>query len=88
MFYITNITAVITLENNTFTQNSTSDYLFVCEETNQWGSVGSNGGKATVSITSQDFSGYTAFVGTSSSSLTITATDSSSTDITKTTGTW
>ncbi|MCD8040703.1 MAG: hypothetical protein LUF82_04220 [Clostridia bacterium] len=88
MFYVTNITAVITLENNTFTQNSSSDYLFICEETNQWGSVGSNGGKATVSLTNQSLSGYTAFVGTSSSSLTITATDSSSTSITKTTGTW
>ncbi len=88
MFYITNITAVIALDGNTFTQASSSDYLFICEETNQWGSTGSNGGKATVSLTDQSLSGYKAFVGTSSSSLTITATDSSSTSITKTTGTW
>ena len=88
MFYITNITAQITLNGNTFNSASDSDYLFITEETNQWGTVGKNGGKATVSLTNQDLSGEKAFVGSSSSSLTITATDSSSTSISKTTGTW
>lgn len=88
MFYLTNITAQVTLNGNTFTQASTSDYLFILEEQNQWGKVGSNGGKSTVSLTNQSVEGYKAFVGTSSSSLTITATDSSSTAISKTIGTW
>ncbi|MBQ7502455.1 hypothetical protein IJT93_07040 [bacterium] len=88
MFYITNITADITLNGNTFNQGSTSDYLFIAEETDQWGTVGSNGGKASVKLTNQDMAGYKAFVGTSSSSLSFTATDASSTSISKTTGTW
>ncbi len=88
MFYLTNITAVITLNGNTFNQASSSDYFIMAEETNQWGTVGSNGATVTMSLTSQDVSSYKAFVGTSSSSLTINATDSSSTAISKTTGTW
>ncbi|MBQ7726945.1 MAG: hypothetical protein IJT66_07360 [Clostridia bacterium] len=88
MFYITNITAKITLDGNTFNSASDSDYLFIAEENDQWGKVGKNGGKATVSLTNQSVNGYTAFVGTSSSSLEFTAADSSSTNISKTTGTW
>ena len=34
MFYLTNITAVITLSNNTFSQSSSSDYLLMAEATN------------------------------------------------------
>ena len=88
MFYVTNITAEITLDGNTFTSASESDYWLVAEETDQWGKSGSNGGKVTMTVTNQDLSGYSAFVGTSSSSLSISATDFSSTDINKTTGTW
>lgn len=88
MFFVTNITAVVTLNNNTFTQASSSDYFLIAEETSQWGSTGSNGGKVTMNLTNQSVDSYTAFVGTSSSSLFITATDSSSTAITKKTGTW
>ena len=88
MFYITNITAQITLNGNTFNSASDSDYLIIAEETDQWGTVGRNGGNATVSLTDQDLSGEKAFVGTSSSSLTVTATDSSSTSVSETTGTW
>ncbi len=88
MFYITNITAEIALEGNTFRNASESDYLFVAEETDQWGHVGRNGGKASVSLTDQDVSGRRAFVGSSSSALTFTAADSSSTAIEKETGTW
>ncbi|MCR4698359.1 MAG: hypothetical protein K5762_03225 [Bacilli bacterium] len=82
MFYLTNITAVITLDGNTFTQASTSDYFLMAEATNQWGTTGSNGATVTMSLTDQDVDSYTAFVG-STSSLTVTATDSSNTGITK-----
>jgi len=88
MFYITNITAQITLNGNTFNSASDFDYLFIAEETNQWGTVGKNGGKAIVSLTNQSVSDYKAFVGASSSSLTFMATDSSSTSVSKTTSTW
>jgi len=88
MFFITNITAEITLSGNTFNSASDSDYLIIAEETDQWGTVGKNGGTAKVTLTSQDLSGAKVFVGSSSSSLTFTATDSSSTAVSKTTGTW
>ncbi len=88
MFYITNITADITLDGNTFTLASDSDYLLIAEETDQWGSVGSNGGKVTMTVTDQDLSGCKVFVGTSSSNFNVTAADSSSVDVNKTTGTW
>lgn len=88
MIYVTNITADITLNGNTFNKASENDYLLITEETDQWGRTGSNGGKVTLTLTDQDLSGEKAFVGTSSSSLTVTATDSSSTSISKTTGTW
>ncbi|MCR4733808.1 MAG: hypothetical protein K5829_02235 [Treponema sp.] len=67
MIYVTNITAEIELSNNTFTQASSSDYFIIAEETDQWGSVGSNGGKVTLTVTSQDLTSYTAFKGGSSS---------------------
>ncbi len=67
MFYLTNITAEITLEDNTFASNSSSDYFIMCEETDQWGKVGSNGGKATLNLTDQSLSGLKSFVGGSSS---------------------
>ncbi|MDD4066113.1 MAG: hypothetical protein PHY11_03875, partial [Bacilli bacterium] len=82
MFFVTNITASIILDGNTFNSASSSDYFFICEETDQWGSKGSNGGKATVKLTSQSVESEKAFVGTSSSSLVFSTTDSSSTSIT------
>jgi len=88
MFYVTNITAEIDLTGNTFQSASNTDYFLIAEETDQWGSTGSNGGKATLTLTNQSLEGKTVFVGTSSSSLTLTATDGSSTAVTKTTGTW
>ncbi len=88
MFYLTNITAVITLNGNTFNQASSSDYFLMAEETDQWGNVGSNGADVTLSLTNQSVSSYKAFVGTSSSSLSVSATDSSSTAISVTEGTW
>ena len=88
MFYITNITAQITLEGNTFNNMYDSDYLFILEETDQWGNVGRNGGKATVTLTNQDFTGKNAFVGSSSSSLTVNATDGSGTALNVVNGTW
>lgn len=88
MFYVTNITAEITLSNNTFTLASSSDYFLKLEETSAWGNKGSNGGKVKLSLTNQDIDDYKAFIGTSSSSLSVTATDNSNTNITKETGTW
>ncbi|MBR3290346.1 MAG: hypothetical protein IKI63_06185 [Clostridia bacterium] len=88
MFYVTNITAEIDLTGNTFQSASNTDYFLIAEETDQWGSTGSNGGKATLTLTNQSLEGKAVFVGTSSSSLTVTATDGSSTAVTKTTGTW
>jgi len=83
MFYITNISAEITLNGNTFNSASTDDYFLIAEGTNQWGQSGSNGGKVVMSITNQDLSGKSVFVGSASSSLSITATDSSSTAVNK-----
>lgn len=88
MFYVTNITAEITLEGNVFNNVYDSDYLFILEETDQWGNVGRNGGKATVTLTNQDFTGKNAFVGSSSSSLTVNATDGSGTALNVVNGTW
>lgn len=69
MFYITNITAKINLSGNTF--DYSSEYFLVAEETDQWGKIGSNGGKATLTLTNQNLSGEKAFVGESSSYLKI-----------------
>lgn len=88
MFYVTNITAEITLSNNTFTLADTSDYFLKLEETSAWGNKGSNGGKVKLSLTNQDISSYKAFIGTSSSSLNVSATDNSNTGISKETGSW
>lgn len=80
MIYVTNITAVIALTNNTFTPASSSDYFIITEETDQWGTVGSNGGKVTITASSQDLTSYTAFKGASSSnSLTVSGSSFSNT---------
>ena len=88
MFYVTNITADITLDGNTFVSADDSDNLIIAEEQDQWGKTGQNGGKVTMNITNQDLSSYTAFVGSSLSSLTVKATDNSSADIKIQNGTW
>lgn len=67
MIYCTNITASVTLKSNTFTQASSDDYFLVAEEQDQWGTVGSNGGKVTFSLTEQNLADYKAFIGGSSS---------------------
>ncbi len=67
MFYLTNITAVVSLTGNTFSQASSSDYLMVAESTNQWGNNGSNGAKVTVKLTSQDWDASKTFTGSNSS---------------------
>lgn len=67
MFYLTNITAVVTLSNNTFTQASSTDYLMIAESTNQWGKTGSNGASVTVKLNNQDWDTSKTFVGSSSS---------------------
>ncbi len=69
MFYLTNITAEITLSGNTLTQASSSDYFIMCEESD-WGTDGSNGATVTLDITGQDLASLTstkAYVGSSSS---------------------
>ena len=85
MFYLTNITAKISLNANTF--DYSSDYFLVAEETDQWGRIGSNGGKATITLTNQNLSGENAFVGESSSSLKINS-SSGSTGINIDNGSW
>ncbi|MBR4571437.1 MAG: hypothetical protein IKO19_12330 [Candidatus Riflebacteria bacterium] len=85
MFFITNITAKINLSGNTF--DYSSDYFIIAEETDQWGKVGSNGGKATLTLTNQNLSGENAFVGESSSYLK-TNSSSGSTGLTIENGTW
>lgn len=85
MFYITNITAKINLSGNTF--DYSSDYFLVAEETDQWGKVGSNGGKATLTLTDQNLTGEKAFVGESSSYLK-TNSSSGSTGLTIENGSW
>lgn len=67
MFYLTNITAEITLCGNTFTQASSSDYLLIAEATNQWGSTGSNGASVTMKLTNQDWDKTKTYIGSTSS---------------------
>ena len=67
MFYLTNISAEITLSGNTFNSASSDDYFAVCEETDQWGNIGSNGGKAVFILESQPVNYTKAFKGGSSS---------------------
>ena len=88
MFFVTNISAEITLSGNEFVSASSEDYFLIAEETDQWGTVGNNGGVCRITLTGQDLSGEKVFVGSSSSSVTFTATDSSSTAVAFETGTW
>ena len=67
MFYVTNITAVVTLSGNTFTQVSSSDYLMIAEATNQWGSTGKNGATVTVKLSDQDWDTSKTYSGSTSS---------------------
>ncbi|MBQ1492721.1 MAG: leucine-rich repeat protein [Blautia sp.] len=55
VFYVTNTTASINLKGNTF-QNS-SDGILLRAEAGPWGNSGSNGGKVTLTATSQDLEG-------------------------------
>ena len=67
MFYLTNITAVVTLESNTFVQASSEDYLMIAESTNQWGTSGKNGASVTVKLFSQDWDTSKTYTGSNSS---------------------
>lgn len=67
MFYLTNITAVITLSNNTFSQSSSSDYLLMAEATNQWGNAGSNGASVSVKLLDQTWDNSRTYCGSTSS---------------------
>ncbi len=67
MFYLTNITAVVTLSGNSFNQASTSDYLLLAEATNQWGTTGKNGATVTVKLTNQSWDKSKTYVGSTSS---------------------
>lgn len=66
MFYLTNITAVITLSNNTFNQASSSDYLLMAEATNQWGKTGSNGASVSVQLSNQTWDSSKTYYGSTS----------------------
>ncbi len=67
MFYLTNISAQISLTNNSFTQASTSDYLLVAESTNQWGNSGNNGASVSINLSNQDWDSSKTYCGSSSS---------------------
>ncbi len=67
MFYLTNISAVVTLTGNTFTQASSSDYLMLAEATNQWGKTGANGATVKVKLSSQDWDTSKTYCGSTSS---------------------
>ncbi len=67
MFYLTNISAVITLSGNTFTSASSSDYLLMAEATNQWGKTESNGASVQVKLSSQDWDKTKTYCGSTSS---------------------
>ena len=67
MFYLTNITADISLIGNTFTQASSSDYLLVAESTDQWGNSSSNGATVSLSLSNQDWDENRTFCGAISS---------------------
>ena len=67
MFYLTNITADISLSGNTFTQASSSDYLLVAESTDQWGNSSSNGATVSLTLSNQDWDKNKTFLGAISS---------------------
>lgn len=67
MFYLTNIIAVVTLSNNTFTQASTSDYLMLAEATDQWGKTNSNGATVKVKLSNQTWDKSKTYTGSTSS---------------------
>ena len=67
MFYLTNITADISLIGNTFTQESSLDYLLVAESTDQWGNSSTNGATVSLSLSNQDWDENKTFVGAISS---------------------
>ena len=52
--FVTNTTAIITLENNTFTNND-GDFLRI--QKGKWGNSGSNGGNVTLNLTNQNVEG-------------------------------
>ena len=56
IMFITNTNTVITLENNTITNND-SDGAFLKATTAKWGTSGSNGGNVTLNMTNQKVSG-------------------------------
>lgn len=58
-FYITNTTADILLKNTTLNYDSDNAYLIRAEgnDSNNWGTAGSNGGKATVTLDNETVSG-------------------------------
>ncbi len=66
MFYLTNITAVITLSGNTFNQTSSSDYLLMAEATNQWGKTGSNGASVSIQLSNQAWDSSKTYCGSTS----------------------
>jgi len=56
IIFVTNTNTVITLENNTITNND-SDGAFLKATTAKWGTSGSNGGNVTLNMTNQKISG-------------------------------
>lgn len=56
IIFVTNTNTVITLENNTITNNDSSG-AFLKATTSKWGTSGSNGGNVTLNMTNQKVSG-------------------------------
>ncbi|MBQ2664687.1 MAG: right-handed parallel beta-helix repeat-containing protein, partial [Clostridia bacterium] len=69
-FFVTNNTAIITLENNEFINNDSTGY-FLRAMTGAWGTSGSNGGAVTLTATEQDIEGDIYIDSISSLSMTL-----------------
>ena len=70
-FYVTNTSATITLENNTFKNNDKTG-AFLRIEAGPWGTNGSNGGNVTLNLTKQTITGDTLVDNISTLNITMT----------------
>ncbi|MBR3382544.1 MAG: hypothetical protein IKG85_05850 [Clostridia bacterium] len=86
MFFITNITAEIALEGNSFVYSC--GRFLIAEETSEWGVLGKNGGAAEITLTNQSLAGLKGFVGTGSSSLKLISSDGSDAGFDIENGSW
>ena len=71
-FFITNTTAVINLENNSFTNNDESG-IFLKANSAKWGNSGSNGGQVNLNLTNEEIVGDMAIDEISSVKMTLSS---------------